>query len=47
MVLDGVLDFRDAMRRHRESPDWKFIRKTLEAYADEGIYYLKIGRAHV
>ena len=43
MVLDGVSDFRDAMRRHREKPDYKFIRKTLEAYADAGIYYLRDG----
>ena len=43
MVLDGVSNFRDAMRRHRESPDWKFIRQTLQAYADEGIYYLRDG----
>lgn len=43
MVLDGVSDYREAIGRHRESPDYKFIRATLKAYADAGIYYLRDG----
>lgn len=43
MVLDGVSDYRDAMGRHREKLDMKYIRKTLQAYADAGICNLRDG----
>lgn len=42
MVLDG-LDWKAAIRRHREGPDEAFIYRTLETYRQRGITYLRDG----
>ncbi len=42
MVLDGV-DFRVALARHENAPEENFIRRTLAAYRDAGITYVRDG----
>ncbi len=42
MVLDGV-DFRVALARHESAPEENFIRRTLAAYRDAGITYVRDG----
>ena len=42
MVLDGV-DFRVALARHESAPEENFIRRTLVAYRDAGITYVRDG----
>ncbi len=42
MVLDGV-DFRVALARHKNAPEENFIRRTLAAYRDAGITYIRDG----
>lgn len=42
MVLDG-LDWKEAIRRHKEGPDEIFIRRTLETYRRLGFTYLRDG----
>ena len=42
MVLDGV-DFRVALARHESAPEEHFIRRTLAAYRDAGITYVRDG----
>lgn len=42
MVLDGK-NWRAAIGRHREGPDERYIRRTLEVYRDRGFTYLRDG----
>ena len=42
MVLDGE-NWRAAIGRHREGPDERYIRRTLEVYRDRGFTYLRDG----
>lgn len=42
MVLDGE-NWRAAIGRHREGPDERYIRRTLEVYRDRGFAYLRDG----
>ena len=42
MVLDGK-NWRAAIGRHRERPDERYIRRTLEVYRDRGFTYLRDG----
>jgi imidazolonepropionase-like amidohydrolase len=42
MVLDGV-DFRVALARHENAPEENFIHRTLAAYRDAGITYVRDG----
>ena len=42
MVLDGE-NWRAAIGRHREGPDERHIRRTLEVYRDRGFTYLRDG----
>ena len=42
MVLDGE-NWRAAIGRHREGPDERYIRRTLEIYRDRGFTYLRDG----
>lgn len=42
MVLDGV-DWRAALRRHRERVDIAWVRSTLETYRRRGVAYLRDG----
>lgn len=42
MVLDGQ-DWKQAIARHRESPDTEYIRAILERYRDLGYTYLRDG----
>lgn len=43
MVLDGVLNYREAMDRHKSGPDDEFIRKTLKQYQKAGMTFLRDG----
>jgi len=43
MVLDGVLNYREAMDRHRACPDEEWIRKTLKQYQKAGMTFLRDG----
>lgn len=43
MVLDGVLNFREAMDRHKNGPDEAFIHKTLRQYQKAGMTFLRDG----
>ena len=42
MALDGGY-WKDALARHKETPDEQFIRKTLETYKRLGFTYLRDG----
>ncbi len=42
MALDGI-DWKTALDRHRPSPDERFVRRTLEGYAQAGVTYLRDG----
>lgn len=42
MVLDGE-NWRAAIGRHREGPDERYIRRTLEVYRERGFTYLRDG----
>ena len=42
MVLDGV-NFQIALARHAQAPEDEFIRRTLEAYREAGITYIRDG----
>ncbi len=42
MILDGA-DWRNAIGRHREKPDDRFIREVLGTYRDLGFTYLRDG----
>ena len=42
MVLDGV-DWREAIRRHREKPEDDFIRAALRTWQEQGYTYLRDG----
>ena len=42
MALDGGY-WRDALKRHMDAPDERFIRETLERYRKQGFTYLRDG----
>mgnify|MGYP003292154850 CR=1 FL=1 len=42
MVLDGV-NWKEAIARHRERPDCRFIHQSLECYRKKGVTYLRDG----
>ena len=42
MILDGV-DWREAIRRHRDGADIPWVRQQLAAYRDAGFTYLRDG----
>ena len=42
MALDGGY-WRDALKRHMDAPDERFIRETLERYQKQGFTYLRDG----
>lgn len=42
MILDGV-DWKNAIGRHRDTPDIPYIRKILAQYREQGFVYLRDG----